>query len=93
MMLPKFILSALLVASAIASPLTLQKRSPTVPDVKGYSAQHTTQIKDAFSDAYHLAMNALGAPDDQFDKVFKKYFNMGDKDTVKGEPIHHIVLV
>ena len=92
MMFPKFILSALLAASAIASPLTLQKRDPVIPEIKGYSNQHTTQIKDAFSDAYHLAMNALGAPDDQFDKVFKKCFNMDDKNTVKGESIHHVVL-
>lgn len=93
MMLPKFTLPALLAASAIASPLTLQKRAPIMPEIKGYTDQHITQIKDGFSDAYHLAMNALGAPDHQFDKIFKKYFSTDDKKTVKGEPIHLEVLV
>jgi hypothetical protein len=87
-MLPQFLLLALLPIITLASPLSptrsLEKRSnPNI--ASGYSAQHTTQIQDAFSNALELANYVQTAPASTVDSIFKKYFNEGDKDKVMGK--------
>lgn len=87
-MLPQFLLLAILPLTTSASPLnptrSLEKRSnPNI--ASGYSAQHTTQIQDAFRNALELANYVQTIPDSTVDPIFKKYFNPGDKDKVMGK--------
>ncbi|KAI9667809.1 MAG: hypothetical protein M1821_000628 [Bathelium mastoideum] len=57
---------------------TIQKRAaPSI--ASGFTAQQTTQLTDAFTDALELASYVATASQDA---VFAKYFNIGDKDTV-----------
>lgn len=75
----------LFVASAIASPIlptrTIEKRaSPQI--ASGFTAQESTQLKDAFSNALQLASYVKTSPDWRIDPILKKYFDPKDKDLV-----------
>lgn len=86
---------AALVVGALATPLLIDSSRDRVldkratPDVKqgDYTDQQVNQIKKAHSDAIKMASTVVSwsKHPDTFDPIFKKYFDIADRDPVVGK--------
>lgn len=86
---------AALVVGTLATPLHIASSHDRVhdkratPDVKqgDYTDQQVNQIKKAHSDAIKMASTVVSwsKHPDTFDPIFKKYFDIADRDPVVGK--------